>query len=72
MDKANETLIDSLYQASFEQLPEIYRPENPKGKEYLDLKVYLHNWARNQTKPIVLLIDEIDSLMDDVLVAMLR
>ncbi|MCX6582887.1 MAG: ATP-binding protein [Candidatus Aminicenantes bacterium] len=72
MDKANETLIDSLYQASFAQLPEIYRPENPKGKEYLDLKVYLHNWARNQTKPIVLLIDEIDSLMDDVLVAMLR
>jgi hypothetical protein len=72
MDRANETLIDSLYQASFEQLPEIYRPENPKGKEYLDLKVYLHNWARNQTKPIVLLIDEIDALLDDVLVSMLR
>ena len=72
IDRANETLINSVYQASFEQLPENYRPENPEGKKYLDLKVYLHSWARNQEKPIVLLIDEIDALLDDILISLLR
>ncbi len=72
MDKANKTLIHSVYGASVRQLPEEYHPENPKEKEYLDLKEYLENWSKSRSIPIVLLIDEIDALMDDVLISVLR
>lgn len=72
MDKANKTLIHSVYGASVRQLPEEHHPENPKEKEYLDLKEYLENWSKSQSNPIVLLIDEIDALMDDVLISVLR
>jgi hypothetical protein len=72
VDKANEILIHSVYQASTDQLPEIHRPRNPEEKQYLNLKDYLKAWARAQTKPIVLLIDEIDALLDDVLISVLR
>jgi hypothetical protein len=72
IDKANETLIHCVYDAAFVQLPDSYRPENPKGKKFLDLKEYLSIWARNLEKPIVLLIDEIDALLDNVLVSVLR
>ncbi len=72
MEKANQTLIHCLYDAALLQLPEKYHPENPRGKEYLDLKEYLAAWARNQKKPILLLIDEIDALLDNVLVSVLR
>lgn len=72
MDKAYKTLIHSVYGASVRQLREEYRPENPKEKEYLDLKEYLENWSKSLSVPIVLLIDEIDALMDDVLISVLR
>ncbi len=72
MDKANELLIDSVYSAAGRQLPENYQPAPPESKNFLQLKNYLENWAQNQEKPIVLLIDEIDALMDDVLVSILR
>ncbi len=67
--EANEALIDCVYRASLKQIP---APERPKKGKARNLKVYLENWCECQEKPIVLLIDEIDALMDDVLVAMLR
>ncbi len=70
--KANNTLIHNIHWASEKQLQEPYRPENPKNKKYLDLHDYLSIWAQKQEKPIVLLVDEIDALMDDVLVSVLR
>jgi hypothetical protein len=70
--KANLLIIDSIYRASQRQVPEKYRPENPEEKKYLDVSQYLGRWAENQEKPIVLLMDEIDSLFDDVLVSILR
>ncbi len=70
--EANETLINAVYTNSNLQLQQIYRPENPEGKDYPDLYNYLQNWSGNQDRPIVLLIDEIDALLDDVLVSILR
>jgi DNA polymerase III delta prime subunit len=72
LDKANEVIIDSIYSAAKQQLSEEKRPENPEGKYHVDLKKYLGIWAENQEKPIVLLLDEIDTLLDDVLVSVLR
>ncbi|HLP59994.1 MAG TPA: ATP-binding protein [Candidatus Deferrimicrobium sp.] len=67
--EANEALIDCLYRAALKQIPAAERPKEEKAR---NLKVYLEKWCECQEKPIVLLIDEIDSLQDDVLVAMLR
>jgi len=70
--EANDKLINSIYQFSLLQLPGEFRPESPAGKHYEGIKDYLQNWATNQVKPIVLLIDEIDALLDDVLISVLR
>ncbi|MDQ1355116.1 MAG: family ATPase [Acidobacteriota bacterium] len=70
--EANDKLINSIYQFSLIQLPGELRPESPTGKHYEGLKEYLQNWSTNQVKPIVLLIDEIDALLDDVLISILR
>jgi len=72
IEKANETLIHSIYQASVFQLPEEKRPNNPEFKTYVNLKSYISEWSSCQTKPIVLLVDEIDALLDDVLISILR
>ena len=58
-------------------LPEMERPE-PLGKldqEMLSreqLKGYLNHWARKNPKPIILFVDEADSLLDDLFLALLR
>lgn len=70
--EANDKLINSIYQFSLLQLPGELRPEAPAGKRYEGLKDYLQAWSTNQEKPIVLLIDEIDALLDDVLISVLR
>ncbi|MCU0290138.1 MAG: ATP-binding protein, partial [Acidobacteria bacterium] len=67
--EANEALIDCVYRAALKQIPAAERPKEEKAR---NLKVYLEKWCECQEKPIVLLIDEIDSLQDDALVAMLR
>ncbi len=72
VERANELLVESVYSASCRQLPEAERPANPEGKRILSLKSYLESWATAQTKPIVLLVDEIDALFDDTLISVLR
>jgi hypothetical protein len=72
MDTANRTLIHSVYSAARRQLPENQRPEDPEVRAHLDLKHYLEKWAESQEKPIVLLVDEIDALLDNVLISVLR
>jgi hypothetical protein len=44
----------------------------PAPAHPISLVSYLSQWSRAQTKPIILLIDEVDSLWDDVLVSFLR
>jgi hypothetical protein len=72
--EANETIINAVYRSSIKQLPEQHRPGNPTAPEkgYADLYNYLYEWCSSQEKPIILLIDEIDALMDDVLISVLR
>ena len=72
VEKANELLINSVYWASGYQLPEDERPPNPEKIPFLNLQRYLENWVNAQNKPVVLLIDEIDALLDDVFVSVLR
>lgn len=67
---ANERMVDSLYQMRKLFLsPEFYPPE---PKHPISFKSYIQHWCEAMPKPIVLLIDEIDSLWDDVLVSLLR
>ncbi|MGE5339852.1 MAG: AAA family ATPase [Candidatus Omnitrophota bacterium] len=69
---ANETVINAIYNSSIAQLEKKYQPQNPEGKKFTDLYNYLKAWCKNQKKPIVLFIDEIDALLDDVLISILR
>lgn len=70
--EANQLLIHRIYQGATELLPENHWPGNPEKKDFANLKHYLKSWCENQKKPIVLFIDEIDALMDDVLISVLR
>lgn len=69
-EMANERMVDALYGMAEYFLPEEERPVPPLHP--ISLKEYIRRWCRAQTKPIILLIDEVDSLWDDVLVSMLR
>ena len=72
MEHANELLIFNIYQKAGEQLPKEHWPENPQSQKFLNLNHYLKNWSDNQEKPIVLFIDEIDALLDEILISVLR
>ncbi|KJJ83534.1 ATPase domain protein, prokaryote domain protein, partial [Candidatus Omnitrophus magneticus] len=72
-ETANSKIIDSLYRNSKNFLLKEYYPPLPETyKKKLTLENYLSDWSENMEKPIVLLLDEIDSLYDDVLVSILR
>ncbi|KJJ85188.1 ATPase domain protein, prokaryote domain protein [Candidatus Omnitrophus magneticus] len=71
-ETANFKIINSLYQACELFLhKKLWAPKPVITKKY-SLQDYLNKWATTQTKPIILLLDEIDSLYDDVLVSVLR
>ncbi len=72
MEQANVLLNFNIYQKAREQLPNDYWPANPQSEKFLNLNHFLKAWSENQEKPIVLFIDEIDALLDDVLISILR
>ncbi|KJJ84021.1 ATPase domain protein, prokaryote domain protein [Candidatus Omnitrophus magneticus] len=74
LPEAMRTIIESLYEESTKFLPNNELPPKLTGykKSHNLLYMYLSAWAKQMEKPIVLLLDEIDSLYDDVLVAVLR
>ena len=74
VEKANIAIIESLQSAACEQVDRMNQPPSPSGYEpsINVFKNYLTDWARNSTLPVILLIDEIDSLYDDVLISVLR
>jgi len=67
-------MVDTLYIAAKQILPQNELPPDIANyKEYAGLLFsYLTDWAQQQTKPIVLFIDEIDSIWDEVLISTLR
>lgn len=70
IEQANKAMTDALYVLSGRFLPEAERPFKPQHP--ISLHNYLERWSTAQRKPIVLLIDEADSLWGDVLVSFLR
>lgn len=72
VEKANELLIARIYQGAKQHLPGKYQPPKPGNEKFLNLNFYLKTWSENQEKPIVLFIDEIDALLDEVLISVLR
>ncbi|KJJ85141.1 ATPase domain protein, prokaryote domain protein [Candidatus Omnitrophus magneticus] len=71
-ETANLKIINSLYESCELFISKELWPKKSLAGEKCSLQTYLNNWAGSQKKPIVLLLDEIDSLYDDVLVSVLR
>ncbi|HSN88873.1 MAG TPA: AAA family ATPase [Thermoanaerobaculia bacterium] len=74
VERGIAALLDALRQSSLIHLPEELRPPPadpavPAENRLLDL---LSRWSRQCPRPVVLFLDEIDSLVDDVLISALR
>ena len=74
VEDANEVFIRSLYQLAELFLEADCMPPNPYAypPSAQLLKQYLGDWCRSVSKPVVLLLDEVDALYDDVLISTLR
>jgi DNA polymerase III delta prime subunit len=66
----NERIVNAVHRMAQFFLQEQERPLAPSHP--ISLLDYLSEWSANQTKPIVLLVDEADSLWDNVLISFLR
>lgn len=73
VEDANATFINALHLTSAYFLGPAERPPDPASfpKSPFTFFSYLQAWAESCEKPLVLLIDEVDSLHDDVLVSLL-
>lgn len=69
---ANYRFISSLYNRADVLGLSNHLPELPEMQDNLSFKDYLHEFAKKCKKPIVLLIDEVDSLYDDIFISFLR
>ena len=74
VESANMSFISSLHLTASVFLPEELMPPDPvKYSPGPNLfRLYLTDWCRMLNKPLVLLLDEVDSLYDDVLISTLR
>ncbi|MCP4699864.1 MAG: hypothetical protein GY862_23880 [Gammaproteobacteria bacterium] len=65
---------NALYSHAVHNLQEAERPPPPSSFDWQDnngLRAYLELWCRKNPKPVVLFIDEADSLMDELFLALL-
>lgn len=71
---ANEVFIRSLFQSAPLFLSKEHLPPDPYNYPPSPqlFKQYLTDWCKALSKPLVLLLDEVDSLYDDVLISTLR
>jgi hypothetical protein len=69
---ANENIVKAITTSADLFLEEQNRPKLSKELSYYSMKDFLSEWAQQLPKPLILLVDEIDSLYDDVLVSVLR
>ena len=76
VDQAMQIVAGALFRASERHLPVEEQPDDPGPVPAFSaagsLEGYLTRWTRNNPKPIVLFIDEADSLFDDLFLALLR
>lgn len=73
-DGAIAAVLDTLRQDADESLPEELRPPDtdPALPFRSRLRDLLVRWARKSPRPVVLFLDEIDSLLDEALLSVLR
>jgi len=64
----------AIYRQATLHLPETQWPSqvSERSEHFGTLQAYLSDWATHNPKPIVLFIDEADSLMDELFLALLR
>jgi hypothetical protein len=74
VETANEVFIQSLYQTAKVFLSADLMPPNPESYSPSNFlfRNYLTAWCESLSKPLVLLLDEVDALYDDVLISTLR
>ncbi|MFZ4428204.1 MAG: AAA family ATPase, partial [Saprospiraceae bacterium] len=74
VEDANEVFIRSLFQTASIFLDKKHMPPDPYAYSPSPqlFRQYLTDWCRSLEKPLVLLLDEVDSLYDDVLISTLR
>jgi len=73
--EGNLALIDRIYRSGCEKLPERVHPLDPapfRDSPLQALHDYLRAWSKGCPTPVILLIDEIDSLSEDLLISVLR
>ncbi len=74
VESANKVFIQAIYLSAEIFLSADNRPPDPDkyAAGSLLLRKYLSDWCQSMDKPLVLLLDEVDSLYDDVLISTLR
>ncbi len=72
VDDANKNINKAIIEAAKSFLPEEYWPQHAAMAGEMSFKDFLMQWTRDLPKALILLIDEIDSLYDDVLISVLR
>ena len=69
---ANARIVKAIITSAGLFLEEQYRPKLSKELSYYSMKDFLAEWCNQLPMPLILLVDEIDSLYDDVLISVLR
>jgi hypothetical protein len=69
---ANTKIVKAIITSAGLFLEEQFRPKLSKELSYYSMKDLLSEWCIQLPKHLVLLVDEIDSLYDDVLISVLR
>lgn len=74
VERGIAALLDALRQAAEAHLPEDLRPPPPDPSVPAETRLLdlLTRWSRQCPRPVVLFLDEIDALLDDMLISVLR
>ncbi len=69
---ANTKIVSAIIRSANHFLEEQYRPKLSGEPSNYKMKDVVSEWYGQLSKPLILLVDEIDSLYDDILVSVLR
>jgi AAA-like domain len=73
LNAAEQAILQSWNENGTDRLPpELSPPPVPIGVSGQQLRGYLRAWSRSSDRPLVIFIDEIDSLQNQVLISVLR
>lgn len=67
LESVSAAMLAIIYRNSQQDLAEVYRPVAPTKKDSLLWGHYVANWTRSLSKPLILLIDDIDQLEGEAL-----